>query len=50
LEISDPLLVERGEFCHGQPAESIPFLLQSLMEQVTVGFFTSEDIEDRCGG
>jgi hypothetical protein len=50
LEVSKPLLVECRQLCHGQPAKGVSLLLQGLMEKVTVGFFTSEDIEDGCGG
>jgi hypothetical protein len=48
LEILQPLLVECGELRQGQTPEGIPFLQQGLIEQVTVGFFAGEDIENGC--
>ena len=49
-EVSQSLLVERGEFCKGQPSKGGAFLVQRLLERIAVGFFTREDIENRCGG
>lgn len=50
LEIVETLRVERRELCQGQPAEGVPFLLQRVIQQVAVGGFAGEDIENGCSG